>query len=67
MTIIGTTPTAVPIGAADLPFVDVGGGEQEYDHVNGADSLLYEPAGSIRTLQLVETTTRSGSRCTGST
>jgi hypothetical protein len=33
MTIIGTTPTAVPIGAADLPFVDVGGGEQEYDHV----------------------------------
>ncbi len=97
-------PTAVHIGADDLPFVDIGGGNllkviqvreseglwiienvfqkgfsvpthrhtgpvfgytvsgawkyKEYDYVNRAGSFLYEPAGSIHTLECIEDGTR---------
>ncbi|MBV9515149.1 MAG: 2,4'-dihydroxyacetophenone dioxygenase family protein [Mycobacteriaceae bacterium] len=93
-------PTAVHIGADELPFVDIGDGSklkviqvkeaeglwivenafkadyvvqrhkhtgpvyayttsgawkyQEYDYVNRAGSFLYEPAGSVHTLQVLE-------------
>lgn len=93
-------PGAVHIGAAELPFVDIGDGSKlkvimvkeaeglwiienvfqagyevqrhkhtgpvyayttsgawkykEYDYVNRAGSFLYEPAGSVHTLQVVE-------------
>ena len=93
-------PTAVHIGADELPFVDIGDGSKlkviqvketeglwivenifqagyevqrhkhtgpvyayttsgawkykEYDYVNRAGSFLYEPAGSVHTLQCVE-------------
>jgi 2,4'-dihydroxyacetophenone dioxygenase len=93
-------PTAVHIGADELPFVDIGDGSKlkviqvkeaeglwivenifqagyevqrhkhtgpvyayttsgawkykEYDYVNRAGSFLYEPAGSIHTLQVLE-------------
>ncbi len=97
-------PTAVHIGADELPFVDLGGGNllkvlqvraeeglwiienvfqngfavqthrhtgpvfgytvsgawkyAEYDYVNRAGSFLYEPAGSVHTLQCIEDDTR---------
>ncbi len=93
-------PTAVHIGAEELPFVDIGDGSKlkviqvkeaeglwivenvfqagyevqrhkhtgpvyayttsgawkykEYDYVNRAGSFLYEPAGSVHTLQVLE-------------
>jgi 2,4'-dihydroxyacetophenone dioxygenase len=55
-------PTAVHIGAEELPFVDIGDGsklkvlqvKEEYDYVNRAGSFLYEPAGSVHTLQAIE-------------
>ena len=93
-------PTAVHIGADELPFVDIGDGSKlkviqvkeaeglwivenvfqagyevqrhkhtgpvyayttsgawrykEYDYVNRAGSFLYEPAGSVHTLQVVD-------------
>ena len=93
-------PTAVHIGADELPFVDIGDGSKlkviqvkeaeglwivenvfqanyvvqrhkhtgpvyayttsgawkykEYDYVNRAGSFLYEPAGSVHTLQVLE-------------
>ena len=93
-------PTAVHIGADELPFVDIGDGSmlkviqvkeseglwivenvfqagyevprhkhtgpvyayttsgawkyKEYDYVNRAGSFLYEPAGSVHTLQAIE-------------
>ena len=100
MTVIANAPTAVHIGADELPFVDIGDGSKlkviqvketeglwivenifqagyevqrhrhtgpvyayttsgawrykEYDYVNRAGSFLYEPAGSVHTLQCVE-------------
>jgi quercetin dioxygenase-like cupin family protein len=100
MTMIENVPTAVHLGADDLPFVDIGDGAKlkvimakereglwivenffqagyevqkhkhtgpvyaytvsgawkyaEYDYVNRAGSFLYEPAGSVHTLQCVE-------------
>ena len=97
-------PTAVHIGADELPFVDIGDGSKlkvlqvkeaeglwivenifqadyevqrhkhtgpvyayttsgawkykEYDYVNRAGSFLYEPAGSVHTLQCIEDNTR---------
>ena len=99
-----SAPEAVHIGVDDLPFVEIGGGNQlrvlqvkeeeglwiienifqkgfevethrhtgpvwgytvsggwkykEYDYVNRAGSFLYEPAGSVHTLQCVEDDTR---------
>jgi quercetin dioxygenase-like cupin family protein len=96
----GSAPTAVHVGAGDLPFVEIGGGNKlkviqvkereglwivenvfmrgfevpthrhtgpvwgytvsgawkykEYDYVNRAGSFLYEPAGSVHTLECVE-------------
>ena len=93
-------PTAVHVGAEELPFVDIGDGSKlkviqvkeaeglwivenifqagyevqrhkhtgpvyayttsgawkykEYDYVNRAGSFLYEPAGSVHTLQVLE-------------
>jgi 2,4'-dihydroxyacetophenone dioxygenase len=104
MTLADQLPVAVHIGADDLPFVDIGGGNllkvlrvdaaeslwivenifqanfevqthrhtgpvfgyttsgawkyKEYDDVNRAGSFLYEPAGSIHTLTVVEDNTR---------
>ena len=104
MTTIETAPTAVHIGAEELPFVDIGGGNllkviqvkereglwivenvfqtgfevqthrhtgpvwgyttsgawkyKEYDYVNRAGSFLYEPAGSVHTLQCIENDTQ---------
>ena len=95
-----TAPLAVHLGADDLPFVDIGGGNKlkviqvkqgeglwivenifqagyevqthkhtgpvwgytfsgawkykEYDYVNRSNSFLYEPAGSVHTLQCIE-------------
>ncbi len=95
-----TAPPAIHIAAAELPFVDIGGGSKlkvlqvkeqeglwivanifqagyevqkhrhtgpvwgytvsgawkykEYDYVNRAGSFLYEPAGSVHTLQSIE-------------
>jgi 2,4'-dihydroxyacetophenone dioxygenase len=100
MTVVDSAPTAVHVGADDLPFVDIGGGNKlkiiqvkeaeglwivenifmagfevathrhtgpvfgytssgawkyrEYEYVNRAGSFLYEPAGSVHTLQCVE-------------
>ena len=97
-------PEALHLGAADLPFVEIGDGNKlkvihvdekeglwivenifqagyevqkhrhtgpvwgytvsgawkykEYDYVNRAGSFLYEPAGSIHTLQSIEDNTR---------
>lgn len=96
-------PTAVHVGADELPFVDIGGGNKlkviqvkereglwivenifmkgfsvqthrhtgpvwgyttsgawkykEYDYVNRAGSFLYEPAGSVHTLECIEDNT----------
>ena len=104
MALIESAPSAVHIGADDLPFVDIGGGNKlkviqvkereglwivenifqagfevqthrhtgpvcgyttsgawkykEYDYVNRAGSFLYEPAGSVHTLQCIEDNTR---------
>src|SRR4051812_37222139 len=104
MTITNEVPTAVHIGADELPFVDMGDGSKlkviqvkereglwivenifradfevqrhrhtgpvyayttsgawkykEYDYVNRAGSFLYEPAGSVHTLQCIEADTR---------
>ena len=104
MTLTENAPTAVHIGADELPFVDIGDGNKlkviqvkvneglwivenifqkgyvvqthkhtgpvyayttsgawkykEYDYVNRAGSFLYEPAGSIHTLTVVEDDTR---------
>ncbi|MBX6387793.1 MAG: 2,4'-dihydroxyacetophenone dioxygenase family protein [Frankia sp.] len=106
MTTLDSTgaPSAVHIGAADLPFVEIGWGNRlkviqvrpdeglwivenifqagyevathrhtgpvygytvsgawkykEYDYVNRAGSFLYEPAGSVHTLQCVEDNTQ---------
>jgi 2,4'-dihydroxyacetophenone dioxygenase len=104
MSLIESAPSAVHIGADELPFVDIGGGNllkviqvkekeglwiienifmagfevqthrhtgpvwgyttsgawkyKEYDYVNRAGSFLYEPAGSVHTLQCVEDDTR---------
>src|SRR5947209_12345819 len=104
MTITNEMPTAVHIGADELPFVDMGDGSKlkviqvkereglwiveiifragyevqrhrhtgpvyayttsggwkykEYDYVNRAGSFLYEPAGSVHTLQCIEDDTR---------
>jgi 2,4'-dihydroxyacetophenone dioxygenase len=100
MAVIENAPTAVHIGADELPFVDIGDGSKlkvimvkereglwivenvfqsgyvvqthkhtgpvyayttsgawkykEYDYVNRAGSFLYEPAGSIHTLTVLE-------------
>ena len=100
MALIESAPSAVHIGADELPFVDIGGGNQlkviqvkvreglwiienifmagfevqthrhtgpvwgyttsgawkykEYDYVNRAGSFLYEPAGSVHTLECIE-------------
>ncbi len=97
-------PSAVHLGADDLPFVDLGGGNmlkviqvreqeglwiienifqagfsvqthrhtgpvfgytvsggwkyKEYDYVNRAGSFLYEPAGSVHTLECIENDTQ---------
>jgi 2,4'-dihydroxyacetophenone dioxygenase len=102
--ITGTEPTAVHIGADELPFVELGGGNKlkviqvreaeglwiienifqkgftvqphrhtgpvfgytvsgawkykEYEYVNRAGSFLYEPAGSVHTLECIEDDTR---------
>ena len=104
MALIESAPTAVHVGADELPFVDIGGGNllkviqvkereglwivenvfmsgfevqrhrhtgpvwgyttagawkyKEYDYVNRAGSFLYEPAGSVHTLQCIEDDTR---------
>jgi quercetin dioxygenase-like cupin family protein len=104
MTITNEVPTAVHIGADELPFVDIGDGSKlkvlqvkereglwiventfqagyevqkhrhtgpvyafttsgawkykEYPYVNRAGSFLYEPAGSVHTLQCIEDDTR---------
>ena len=104
MALIESAPTAVHVGADELPFVDIGGGNllkviqvkereglwivenvfmsgfevqrhrhtgpvwgyttsgawkyKEYDYVNRAGSFLYEPAGSVHTLQCIEDHTR---------
>src|SRR6266480_4729188 len=113
MSLIETAPTAVHVGADELPFVDIGGGNllkviqvkereglwiienvfmngfevqmhrhtgpvwgytssgawkyKEYDYVNRAGSFLYEPAGSVHTLQCVEDDTRVWFHMYGST
>src|SRR5687768_12606319 len=100
MTALETAPEAIHLGAADLPFVEIGNGNKlkvimvdegqglwvvenvfqkgfdvqthkhtgpvygytvsgawkykEYDYVNRAGSFLFEPAGSIHTLEVVE-------------
>src|SRR5881275_209427 len=105
MTMTENAPTAVHIGADELPFVDIGDGNKlkviqvkvneglwivenifqkgyvvqthkhtgpvyayttsgawkykEYDYVNRAGSFLYEPAGSIHTLEVLEDDTRA--------
>jgi 2,4'-dihydroxyacetophenone dioxygenase len=104
MTTAQEMPLAVHIGADDLPFVEIGGGNKlkvilvdeaeglwivenifqksfevqthrhtgpvfgyttsgawkykEYDYVNTAGSFLYEPAGSVHTLTVIEDNTR---------
>jgi 2,4'-dihydroxyacetophenone dioxygenase len=103
MALTESAPTAVHIGADELPFVDIGDGNKlkviqvkeseglwivenifmkgfevpthrhtgpvyayttsgawkykEYEYVNRAGSFLYEPAGSVHTLQCVEDNT----------
>lgn len=100
MTMINEVPTAVHVGADQLPWAEIGNGNklkvvqvkereglwivqnifqagfvvqthrhtgpvwgytisgawkyQEYDYVNRAGSFLYEPAGSVHTLQCIE-------------
>ena len=100
MTMTNVAPNAVHVGADDLPWADIGGGNKlkvlqvkereglwivhnvfqagfevqkhrhtgpvwgyttsgawkykEYDYVNRAGSFLYEPAGSVHTLQCIE-------------
>jgi len=100
MTLTSAMPTAVHVGADELPWADIGGGSKlkvlqvkereglwivanifqagyevqkhrhtgpvwgytvsgawkykEYDYVNRAGSFLYEPAGSVHTLQCIE-------------
>jgi quercetin dioxygenase-like cupin family protein len=104
MTTIHEAPTAVHLGADELPWVDIGEGAKlkvlqvketeglwiienifqagfevqthrhtgpvwgytvsggwkykEYEYVNRAGSFLYEPAGSVHTLQCIEDDTR---------
>ena len=79
MTLTENAPTAVHIGADELPFVHLwaqysvlqkhtgpvyayttsGAWKyKEYDYVNRAGSFLYEPAGSVHTLTVVEDDTR---------
>jgi 2,4'-dihydroxyacetophenone dioxygenase len=104
MTTYEAAPQAQHIGDADLPFVDIGGGNKlkvlqvreseglwiienifqagfevvthkhtgpvfgyttsgawkykEYEYVNRAGSFLYEPAGSVHTLECIEDGTR---------
>jgi 2,4'-dihydroxyacetophenone dioxygenase len=104
MTTTQDRPLAVHVGADDLPFVDIGGGNKlkvicvdiaeglwivenvfqadfevqthrhtgpvfgyttsgawkykEYDYVNRAGSFLYEPAGSVHTLTVLENDTQ---------
>ena len=104
MTITAGAPTAIHIGADELPWVDIGDGSklkviqvkvreglwivenifqkgyvvqthkhtgpvwgyttsggwkyQEYDYVNRAGSFLYEPAGSVHTLECIEDNTQ---------
>jgi len=104
MTITAETPTAIHIGADELPWVDIGDGSklkviqvkereglwivenifqagyvvqkhrhtgpvwgytvsggwkyQEYEYVNWAGSFLYEPAGSVHTLECIEDNTQ---------
>src|SRR5581483_11468441 len=104
MTMISEHPTAVHLGAEELPWADIGNGNKlkviqvkereglwivenifqagfevqkhrhtgpvwgyttsgawkykEYDYVNRAGSFLYEPAGSVHTLQCIEDDTR---------
>jgi 2,4'-dihydroxyacetophenone dioxygenase len=105
MTATDQLPVALHIGANDLPFVDIGGGNllkvlrvdsgeglwivenvfqagfdvqthrhtgpvfgytttgawkyKEYDYVNRSGSFLYEPAGSVHTLTVLEDDTRA--------
>ena len=105
MTITAETPTAIHIGADELPWVDIGDGSklkviqvkereglwivenifqagyvvqkhrhtgpvwgytvsggwkyQEYEYVNRAGSFLYEPAGSVHTLECIEDNTQA--------
>ena len=100
MTMTNVAPNAVHVGADDLPWAEIGGGNKlkvlqvkereglwivqnilqagfevqkhrhtgpvwgytttgawkykEYDYVNRAGSFLYEPAGSVHTLQCIE-------------
>ena len=104
MTTFDTAPSAIHLGADELPFVDIGDGSllkvlmvkereglwivenifragyevqthrhtgpvwgyttsgawkyKEYDYVNRAGSFLYEPAGSVHTLTVLEDDTR---------
>jgi 2,4'-dihydroxyacetophenone dioxygenase len=104
MTMTAKAPTAIHVGAGDLPWVDIGDGSklkviqvkereglwivenifqagyvvqthkhtgpvwgytvsggwkyQEYDYVNRAGSFLYEPAGSVHTLECIEDNTQ---------
>ena len=104
MTLTENAPTAVHIGADELPFVDIGDGNKlkviqvkvteglwivenifqtgyavqthrhtgpvyaytvsgawryrEYDYVNRAGSFLFEPAGSVHTLECIEDDTQ---------
>src|SRR5215212_3810054 len=106
MTMTEDIPSAIHIGADDLPWVDIGEGSKlkvlqvkereglwivqnifqagyevqkhrhtgpvwgytvsgawkykEYDYVNRAGSFLYEPAGSVHTLQSIEDDTHVG-------
>jgi quercetin dioxygenase-like cupin family protein len=105
MTATDQLPVALHVGADDLPFVDIGGGNllkvvrvdageglwivenvfqagfdvqthrhtgpvfgyttsgawkyKEYDYVNRGGSFLYEPAGSVHTLTVLEDDTRA--------
>jgi quercetin dioxygenase-like cupin family protein len=104
MTVVDPVPPAVHLGADELPFVEIGGGNKlkvvmvkpqeglwivenvfqagyevqrhkhtgpvyayttsgawkyaEYDDVNRAGSFLFEPAGSVHTLQAIEDDTK---------
>ena len=104
MALTESAPSAIHVGADDLPWVDIGEGSKmkviqvkereglwivenifqagyavqkhrhtgpvwgytvsgawkykEYDYVNRAGSFLYEPAGSVHTLQCIEDDTR---------
>jgi quercetin dioxygenase-like cupin family protein len=104
MALTEAAPTAIHVGADELPFVEIGGGNKlkviqvkereglwivenifmkgfevqkhrhtgpvwgytmsgawkykEYDYVNRAGSFLYEPAGSVHSLQCIEDNTQ---------